>query len=76
MSSAAEAEVGSIFINTKEVVPLQIMLEEMGHPQPATPIQTYNLTAYGILKNKVNQKQSTAMDMMFYWIKDRIEQCQ
>jgi hypothetical protein len=32
MSSVAEAEVGSIFINAKEDVPFQVMLEEMGHP--------------------------------------------
>jgi hypothetical protein len=76
MSSAAEAEVGSIFINTKEVVAFRVALEEMGHPQPVAPIQTDNSTAYGILNKKVNQKRSEAMDMIFYWIKDRIEQGQ
>jgi hypothetical protein len=34
MSSAAEAEVGCIFNNAKEAAPLQVMLEEMGHPHP------------------------------------------
>jgi hypothetical protein len=76
MSSAAEAEIGSIFSNAKEAAPLRVMLEEMGHHQPPTPIQTYNSTAYGILNNKLNQKRSKAMDMRFYWVRDRIKQKQ
>jgi hypothetical protein len=74
ISSTAEAELGYIFNNAKEAAPLRVMLEEMGHPQPPTPIQTDNSTAYGILNNKVNQKISKAMDMRFYWVKERIEQ--
>jgi hypothetical protein len=62
MSSSSEAEVGPIFNNAKMAAPLQVMLEEMGHPQPHTPIQTDNSTAHGILKNKVNHKISKAMD--------------
>jgi hypothetical protein len=50
------------------------MLEEMGHPQTSNPIQKDNSTAYGIVNTKVNQKSSKAMDMRFYWIKDKIEQ--
>jgi hypothetical protein len=76
MSSAAEAEIGSIFSNAKEAAPLRVMLEEMGHHQPPTPIQTENSTAYGILNNKLNQKRSKAMDMRFYLVQDRIEQKQ
>jgi hypothetical protein len=57
MSSTAEAEVGYIFNNAKEAAPLRFMLEEMWHPQPPTPIQIENSTAYGILNNKVNQKR-------------------
>jgi hypothetical protein len=56
MSSTTEAEVGSIFSNAKEAAPLRVMLEEMGHKQPPTPIQTDNSTANGILNNKLNQK--------------------
>jgi hypothetical protein len=76
MSSAAEAEIGSIFSNAKEAAPLRVILEEMGHNQPPTPIQTENSTAYGILNNKLNQKRSKAMDMHFYWVRDRIKQKQ
>jgi hypothetical protein len=76
MSSAAEAEVGSIFSNAKEAAQLRVVLEEMGHRQPATPIQTDNSTAYGILNNKLNQKRSKVMDIRFYWVRDRIAQKQ
>jgi hypothetical protein len=74
MYSAVEAEVGSIFNNAKEAAPLRVMLEEMGHQQPPTPIQTDNSTAYIILNNKVNQKRSNAMYIWFYWVRDQISQ--
>jgi hypothetical protein len=39
MSSAAEAELGALFINAKMAVSMQRTLEEIGHPQTRTPIQ-------------------------------------
>ena len=46
MSSAAEAEMGAVFLNTREVIPEQNALIKMGHPQGTTPIQTDNSTSY------------------------------
>jgi hypothetical protein len=71
MSSAAEAELGALFINAKTAVPMRKALEELGHPQPPTPIQTDNSTAYGVITNKIQPKATKAMDMRFYWLKDR-----
>ena len=34
MSSAAEVELGALFIKAKTAVSMQKTLEEMGHPQP------------------------------------------
>ena len=34
MSSAAEAELGALFINAKTAVSIRQTLEELGHPQP------------------------------------------
>eukprot|EP00956_Cyclotella_meneghiniana_P010727 scaffold15031_cov47-Cyclotella_meneghiniana.AAC.1 len=48
MSSAAEAELGGLFINAKKAVPIRRTLEELGHKQPPTPIQTDNSTACGV----------------------------
>jgi hypothetical protein len=71
MSSAAEAEVGTAYINAREALPMRVALEEMGHPQPPTPLQTDNSTAYGIIHDTVKQRQSKAIDMRFYWLRDR-----
>ena len=38
MSSATEAELWALFINSREAVHIRNTLEEMGHPQPPTPI--------------------------------------
>jgi hypothetical protein len=76
VSSAAEAEVAGVYHNGREACPLRICLEELGHPQPPTPIQTDNSTAAGIANDTVKQKRSKAIDMRFYWIRDRVRQGQ
>ncbi len=53
MSSAAEAELGALYLNTKEAAYLQQILAKMGHPQPRTPIQTNNLMAEGVINCKI-----------------------
>jgi hypothetical protein len=76
MSSAAEAELAALFTNAKEATVLRTTLTEMGHPQPVTPIQVDNSTADGIANETVKQQRSKAIDMRFYWIRDRIAQNQ
>ena len=76
MSSAAEAEMGGLFINAKKAVPIRRTLEELGHKQPPTPIQTDNSTACGVINNEIQPKATKAMDMRFYWLKDREAQKQ
>ncbi len=48
-SSAAEAKLGTLFINAREAVYLRRILAELGHAQPKTPIQTDNLMAEGVI---------------------------
>jgi hypothetical protein len=74
MTSAAEAELGALYINAREAVPMRIVLEEMGHPQPPTPTQTDNTTAVGVVTNKIQPRRTKAMDMRFHWLRDR--ECQ
>ena len=69
-------EVGALFINGQDAIPLRNTLIELGHPQPPTPIQTHNSTNTGFATNTIKQKRSKAMDMRFYWIKDSVEQGQ
>eukprot|EP00957_Ditylum_brightwellii_P119918 9150889-Ditylum_brightwellii.AAC.1 len=38
VASASEAELAELFYNAREAIPLHVTLEEMGHPQPATPL--------------------------------------
>ncbi len=70
MSSAVEAETSSLYCQMKEAVPLRRTLEEMGHPQPATPVQVDNSTADGIANDTVKANKTRAMDMRLHWIQD------
>ncbi len=56
MSSAAEVKLGALFIDAKMAVSIRRTLEELGHLQPRTPIQTDNLTAHTLLTNKILPK--------------------
>ena len=76
LSSAAEAEFGAFFHNTKEATPLHTTLEELGHPQPPTPVLVDNSTAVGLANDTVTQRRSRAIDMRFYWVRDRVNQQQ
>ena len=70
MSSTAKAEIGALYINAQKGVKEQIILKEMGHTQPSTPIQTDNSTADGIINLRVQPKFTKAMDMRFHWLRD------
>jgi hypothetical protein len=76
MSSAAEAELGALFINAKTAVSMRQTLVELGHPQPLTPMQTDNSTANALLTNKIMPKALKAMDMRFHWLRCRNTQGQ
>ena len=76
MGSAAEAEIGSAYINGQEAVPIRTLLLELEHPQPATPIQVVKSTSDGFANDTIKQKRSKAIDMRFYWIRDRTRQVQ
>ena len=76
MSSAQEAETGAGYITARDLVPIRQTLHEMGHPQGPTPLQFDNKCATGIINDNVKQKMSKAMDMRFYWLRDRVRQAQ
>jgi hypothetical protein len=71
MSSAAEAELGALYVNARKGVEIRNILEELGHRQPPTPIQTDNSTAESIINSRVQPKRTKAMDMRFHWLRDR-----
>ena len=76
MASAAEAELGALFLNCQEAVTIQITLKEMVHSQPPTPVQVDNSTSLGIATGTIKQHKSKATGKRFYWIRDRRNQDQ
>ena len=68
MASATEAELAALYIMAREAVYMRIILEEMGHKQPPTPMQTDNAMAEGVINKKVQQKQTKAMGMRSHWL--------
>jgi len=74
MGPAAEAEVGRLYINRRCREEFRTTLKEMGHEQPPTIVITDNSTAEGTVNNQVKQCRTRAMDLRFYWIRDRVKQ--
>ena len=68
MSSATKAELAGLYIMTCKAIYIRIILEELGHVQTPTPLQTDNAMADGIINGKVQPKQTKAMDMRFHWL--------
>ncbi len=56
ISSAAEAELGALYINACKAVPQRCTLEEMGHKQPPTLMQTNNTAATVVVNNNIQPK--------------------
>jgi hypothetical protein len=69
-ASAAEAELGTLFVNAQEAKVLHLTLAELGHPQPLTPIHINNTTTAGIVNNTIKRQQSRAMEMRYFWVLD------
>ena len=69
--SAAEAELGALFLNTKEARITQLTLAKLGHHQPLTPIHIENTTVVGIVNNTIMRQRSCAMEMRYFWLLDQ-----
>ena len=66
MTSAADAEIGALYINSRQAIPAQTTVEEMGHKQPPTSIQTDTTTSLDL------QPKVTKSTYMQHWfIRDR-----
>ena len=64
--SAAEAELGTLFLNTQEGKVLRIDLHELGHKQPPIPMHCDNVTATGIINDTIKKQQSRSIEMRFF----------
>lgn len=65
----------SIHQRTK-AVPIQKTLEELGHLQPPTLVQTDNSTAHGVIKNTIQPNATKPIDMRLHWLRDHMNQKQ
>ena len=52
-ASAAEAELSSLFLNNKKVIPIRKALDNMGHRQLPTPIHCDNSATVAIVKKNI-----------------------
>ena len=69
-TSAAKAELGTLFMNAKEAKILRLTLHELGHPQSPTPIHIDNSTAVGNVTNTVKSNKSRSTKMRYFWLLD------
>ena len=69
-SSAAEAELGALFLNAQQARIVRLILHEMGHPQPSTPIHINNSTCVEIVNNTQKRSESRAMYGKYLWLLD------
>ena len=75
VASAAEAELGALFLNCKEgMISIRLMLEEMGHPQPRMHVHCDNAMAVSIANNTVKRQHSQLMELRYFWVCDKVAQ--
>ncbi len=65
---AAEADLGALFLNAQEAKVIQLVLKELGHLQPPTPIHIKNTTTVDIVNNTIKRWWSRAMGMQYFWL--------
>jgi hypothetical protein len=61
-ASAAEAKLDALFLNAQEAKVFHLVLAELGHLQPPTPIHMDNTTTVGFVNNTIKQQSSRAME--------------
>ncbi len=55
-ASAAKAKLGALFLNAQDANFFRLILAELGHPQPPTPIHIDNTTTVDIVKNTIKRQ--------------------
>jgi len=72
VSAVSEAELAALFLNGQSGLSTRNTLADLGYPQLATPILTDNTTALGLATRSIRLKRSKAIDMRYFWIRDRV----
>jgi hypothetical protein len=63
VASAAEAKLGALYDNCQTGMIFRLMLKEMGHPQPKTPVHCDNATTVGFANNSIKRRCFHSMEM-------------
>ena len=69
--SVAEAELGALLLNTKDCKIPRLVMFEMSHHWPPTPVYCDNNIAAGITNDTVENQRSRSMEMWFFLVKDQ-----
>ena len=72
MASEMEAELGGLFEHSQKATSMKTTLTDMGQPQPQMAMETDNTEANSIVNGTENKIKSRAIDIIFYWVRDRI----
>ena len=73
-ASAMEEKLVGLFEKCQKAASMRTALAKMGHQQPPQPVAKDNTAANGIVNGTSKQKRFRAIDMIFYWFRDRIRQ--
>ena len=52
---------------------MRLILEEIGHPQPPTPVHFDNKAETGIAKDTVKKHRSRSLEMRYFWVTDQVQ---
>ena len=73
VTSAAEAELGALFLNLKEGKIHCLTLGKLWHIQLPTWVHCDNSTATGIANDSVKKQRSRSMEIRSFWISDKVK---
>ena len=76
MTSAADAEIGALYTNSRQAIQARKFLNELGHKQPPTSIQTENTTALGFVTKNLQPKAKKSTEMNYWFMRDWQDQKQ
>jgi hypothetical protein len=62
VASTVRAKLGALFHNPQTGIIFQSILDNLGHPQPKTPVHWDNTTAVGITNSLVRRQHSQSME--------------
>ena len=76
VGAASESEIAAVYINARKAISFRMALLEKGHRQTFTSLWMGKDASFGVLTSRIIPKKSKAIDMRFFWLRDRGNQKQ